>query len=217
VTQRPLLIGVAGGTGSGKTTLAQRIEAALPDDVTVLEQDSYYRDRSHLSPAERANVNYDEPAALENDLLAAHLAALRAGRTIATPEYDFSTHTRRPDQRTIAPRPIIVVEGILLFAVPELREAFDLRIFVDTDDDIRLMRRIRRDLVDRGRDIADIERQYHDTVRPMHLLHVAPSKRFAHLIVPEGGENAEALDVIVGRLRYLVLDATRSRSVMPPG
>ena len=216
MSRKPLLIGVAGGTGSGKTTLAQRIEAALPKDVTVLEQDSYYRDRSHLSAAERASVNYDEPAALENDLLAAHLAALKAGHTIESPEYDFATHTRRAHHHRIVPSSIIVVEGILLFAVQELREAFDLRIFVDTDDDIRLMRRIRRDLVDRGRDIADIERQYHDTVRPMHLLHVAPSKRFAHLIVPEGGENAEALDVIVGRLRYLVLDATRALSEPPP-
>jgi uridine kinase len=213
VTRPPLLIGIAGGTGSGKTTLAQRIEAALPRDVTMLEQDSYYRDRSHLAPAERVNVNYDEPAALENDLLAAHLAALRAGLAVDSPEYDFATHTRRAVSRRIVPSPIIVVEGILLFAVPELRDVFDLRIFVDTDDDIRLMRRLRRDLVERGRDIADIERQYHDSVRPMHLLHVAPSKRFAHLVVPEGGENAEALDVIVGRLRYLVLDAsTRSDS-----
>jgi uridine kinase len=203
-----LLIGIAGGTGSGKTTLAQRIEAALPNDVTVLEQDNYYRDRSHLAPSERSLINYDEPAALENDLLAAHLAALRSGETVEAPDYDFSTHTRRRSGRRVPPCPIVVVEGILLFAVRELREAFDLRIFVDTDDDIRLMRRIRRDILERGRDIAEIERQYHDTVRPMHLLHVAPSKRFAHLIVPEGGENAEALDVIVGRLRYLVLDAT---------
>jgi uridine kinase len=208
MNRKSLLIGIAGGTGSGKTTLAQRIEAALPNDVTMLEQDSYYRDRSHLAPAERVNVNYDEPAALENDLLAAHLTALRGGQTVESPEYDFATHTRRRETRRIAPSPIVVVEGILLFAVPELRNAFDLRIFVDTDDDIRLMRRIRRDIVVRGRAIDDIERQYHDTVRPMHLLHVAPSKRFAHLIVPEGGENAEALDVIVGRLRYLVLDAS---------
>jgi uridine kinase len=205
------LIGIAGGTGSGKTTLAQRIVAALPDDVTLLEQDSYYRDRSHLAASERALVNYDEPAAVENDLLVQHLAALRAGSAVDTPEYDFATHTRRPLTRRVTPSPVIVVEGILLFAVPELRDSFDLRIFVDTDDDIRLMRRIRRDIVDRGRAIADIERQYYGTVRPMHLLHVAPSKRQAHLIVPEGGENAEALDVIVGRLRYLVLDA-RSRA-----
>ncbi|HEV8551724.1 MAG TPA: uridine kinase [Polyangiaceae bacterium] len=206
-----VLIGIAGGTGSGKTTLAQRIVAALPDDVTLLEQDSYYRDRSHLPPAERVSVNYDEPAALENDLLTAHLGSLRAGHGIDSPEYDFATHTRRSASRRIEPAPVVVVEGILLFAVPALRDAFDLRIFVDTDDDIRLMRRIRRDIIDRGRDIADIERQYYGTVRPMHLLHVAPSKRFAHLIVPEGGENNEALDVIVGRLRYLVLDA-RSRA-----
>jgi uridine kinase len=208
VTRGSLLIGIAGGTGSGKTTLAQRIVAALPNDVTLLEQDSYYRDRSHLAPAERVDVNYDEPAALENDLLASHLAALRAGLAIESPEYDFATHTRHVATRRIEPAPIVVVEGILLFAVPELRDVFDLRIFVDTDDDIRLMRRIRRDLVERARDIADIEHQYYGTVRPMHLLHVAPSKRFAHLIVPEGGENAEALDVIVGRLRYLVLDAS---------
>jgi len=206
-----LLIGIAGGTGSGKTTLAQHIVAALPNDVTLLEQDSYYRDRSHLSPAERVDVNYDEPAALENDLLASHLAELRAGRAIESPAYDFATHTRVAVKRRVEPAPVVVVEGILLFAVPELRDVFDLRIFVDTDDDIRLMRRIRRDIIDRGRDVADIEHQYHRTVRPMHLLHVAPSKRFAHLIVPEGGENPEALDVIVGRLRYLVMDAS-SRS-----
>jgi uridine kinase len=204
-----LLIGIAGGTGSGKTTLAQRIVAALPNDVTLLEQDSYYKDRSHLPPAERVHVNYDEPAALENELLARHLGGLRAGQGVDSPEYDFATHTRRAATRRVEPSPVVVVEGILLFAVAELRNVFDLRIFVDTDDDIRLMRRIRRDIVDRGRDIGDIERQYYDTVRPMHLLHVAPSKRFAHLIVPEGGENAEALDVIVGRLRYLVLDASR--------
>jgi len=205
-TPSTLLIGIAGGTGSGKTTLAKRIAVALPNHVTLLEQDSYYRDRSHLAPAERVDVNYDEPAALENDLLAAHLRALRAGQAVESPQYDFATHTRRTTTRRLEPSPVVVVEGILLFAVREIREAFDLRIFVDTDDDIRLMRRIRRDIVDRGRDIGDIEHQYHGTVRPMHLLHVAPSKRFAHLIVPEGGENAEALDVIVGRLRYLVMD-----------
>jgi uridine kinase len=202
----PLLLGIAGGTGSGKTTLAERIGAALAGDVTVLEHDGYYRDRSHLPPAERNHLNYDEPNALENDLLVEHLAALRAGRAVEVPRYDFATHTRRPERRHVAPARIVVVEGILLFAVPELRAAFDLRIFVDTDDDIRLMRRIRRDLVDRGREIGAVETQYYGSVRPMHLMHVAPSKRFAHLIVPEGGENAEALDVIVGRLRYLLLD-----------
>ncbi len=211
----PLVIGIAGGTGSGKTTLAQGIVAALPSDVALLEQDSYYRDRSHLTAAERAQVNYDEPAALENDLLVAHLGALRSGNAIEIPEYDFATHTRAGKTRRIEPSKVIVVEGMLLFAVPELRAVFDLRIFVDTDDDIRLMRRIRRDLVERAREIADIERQFHGTVRPMHLLHVAPSKRFAHLIVPEGGENAEALGVIVGRLRYLVLGEGPQYSARP--
>ena len=199
-----LFIGIAGGTGSGKTTLARRIARALPDSVAILEHDWYYRDRSGVAPAERLGLNYDEPAALENELLAHDLATLDSGVAAECPQYDFSTHTRAARTIRVEPARIVVVEGILLFAVPVLRDAFDLRIFVDTDDDIRLMRRIRRDIVERGRDIDAIEAQYRSTVRPMHLLHVAPSKRYAHLIVPEGGENAEALDVIVGRLKYLL-------------
>jgi len=199
-----LLIGIAGGTGSGKTTLAQRITRALPGGVVIIEHDWYYRDRSGVPAAERSGLNYDEPAALDNDLLARDLSTLRSGVAVECPQYDFSTHTRFAKTLRIEPARIVVVEGILLFAVPILRDSFDLRIFVDTDDDIRLMRRIRRDIVDRGRDIEAIEAQYYATVRPMHLLHVAPSKRFSHLIVPEGGENAEALDVIVGRLKYLL-------------
>jgi uridine kinase len=203
-TQETLLIGIAGGTGSGKTTLAQHIARALAGSVAILEHDWYYRDRSSVAPAERLGLNYDEPAALENELLARDLATLESGSAVECPQYDFSTHTRASATVRIEPARIVVVEGILLFAVPVLRNAFDLRIFVDTDDDIRLMRRIRRDIVERGRDIDAIEAQYRGTVRPMHLLHVAPSKRHAHLIVPEGGENAEALDVIVGRLKYLL-------------
>lgn len=204
MTRAPLVIGIAGGTGSGKTTLAQRLREELGDDVSLIEHDWYYRDRSGLPEAERENVNYDEPAALDNALLAAHLAELRAGNTVRCPQYDFATHTRRQTTREVAPSRIVAVEGILLFAIPELCTAFDLRIFVDTDDDIRLLRRIRRDIVERQRDIASIQSQYYATVRPMHLLHVAPSKRQAHLVVPEGGENAQALDVIVGRLKYLL-------------
>jgi uridine kinase len=201
----PLLIGIAGGTGSGKTTLAARLRAELGDDVAMLEHDWYYRDRSAVPQAERASINYDEPEALDNALLVEQLAALRAGRAIECPQYDFATHTRKVSTRSVAPARIVAVEGILLFAIPELCSAFDLRIFVDTDDDIRLMRRIARDIVERKRDIASIQDQYYGSVRPMHVLHVAPSKRQAHLVVPEGGENAEALDVIVGRLKYLLL------------
>jgi uridine kinase len=201
----PLVIGIAGGTGSGKTTLAKRLRSELGQEVAMLEHDWYYLDRSGLSPSEREAVNYDEPAALDNSLLVRHLSELRAGRAVECPQYDFATHTRSAATMPVAPRRIVAVEGILLFAIPELCQAFDLRIFVDTDDDIRLLRRIQRDLVDRKRDIASIQNQYYSSVRPMHLLHVAPSKRLAHLVVPEGGDNAPALDVIIGRLRYLLL------------
>ncbi len=201
----PLVVGIAGGTGSGKSTLAARLVSELAGDVALLEHDWYYRDRSSLPISEREEVNYDEPAALDNALLAQHLAELRAGRAVECPEYDFASHTRRTATRRVEAASIVAVEGILLFAIPELCEAFDLRIFVDTDDDIRLLRRITRDLVDRQRDIVSIEHQYYATVRPMHVLHVAPSKRHAHLVVPEGGENAQALDVIVGRMKYLLL------------
>jgi uridine kinase len=199
-----LVIGIAGGTGSGKTTLSARIVEALEGHVSFIQQDWYYRDRSGISEREREAINYDEPDAIENELLARDLEHLKRGSAVACPQYDFATHTRASATRRIPAARIIVVEGILLFAVPELRGLFDLRIFVDTDDDIRLMRRIRRDILERDRDIASVEQQYYESVRPMHLLHVAPSRRFAHLIVPEGGENPEALDVIVGRLKYLI-------------
>jgi uridine kinase len=201
----PLVLGIAGGTGSGKTTLAKRLVSELAGEVALLEHDWYYRDRSGLPLSEREDVNYDEPDALDNSLLAQHLAELRAGRAVECPQYDFATHTRRTTTRRVEAASIVAVEGILLFAIPELCAAFDLRIFVDTDDDIRLLRRITRDIVDRKRDIASIQHQYYATVRPMHVMHVAPSKRQAHLVVPEGGENAQALDVIVGRLKYLLL------------
>ncbi|HVU01991.1 MAG TPA: uridine kinase [Polyangiaceae bacterium] len=201
----PLLIGIAGGTGSGKTTVAERLVAALPASAAVLVQhDWYYRDRSHLSKAERDAVNFDEPAALENDVLVKDLLALKSGQGVDCPSYDFSRHARRPEPRHVAPHPIVICEGILLFAVPSVRDAFDLRLFVDTPDDIRLLRRIRRDLEERGRDIASVDAQYRATVRPMHLLHVEPSRAHAHLIIPEGGDNTHALDVVVGRLLHLL-------------
>jgi len=200
-----LIIGIAGGTGSGKTTLARKLIEALPDQkASLIEHDWYYRDRSHLTPPERALVNFDEPDALENDLLLTHLRALKAGSPASCPQYDFATHTRRALFRQVQPRPVVVVEGILLFAVSSLRDCFDLRIFVDTDDDIRLLRRLKRDLTERGRDVDSIEAQYYGSVRPMHHLHVVPSRRHAHLIVPEGGENAPALEVIAGRLLQVI-------------
>jgi len=201
----PVFVGIAGGSGSGKSTLAEKIVAALPPDKALLVQyDSYYRDRSHLSPAERAGINFDEPDALEHGRLVSDLDALRAGRVVESPLYDFATHTRRPETRRLEPRRIVVVEGILLFAVPAVRDRFDLRLFVDTPDDVRLFRRIKRDLLKRGRDIQSIEAQYLGSVREMHERYVAPTRNFAHLIVPEGGKNTQALDVIVGKLLHLL-------------
>jgi uridine kinase len=200
-----VLVGIAGGTGSGKTTVAMKLVQAMPEGrAALIQHDWYYRDRSHLDPAARERVNFDEPDALENDLLLTDLIALKTGREIECPQYDFATHTRRPERTPVPPRTIIIVEGILLFAVPTLRDVFDLRLFVDTDDDIRLLRRIRRDIEERGRDIHSIQAQYLQSVRPMHAQYVAPSRNAAHLIIPEGGENAHALDVIVGRLLYLL-------------
>ena len=202
---RPTLIGIAGGTGSGKTTVAVKLAEALPAErAALIQQDWYYRDRSHLDPAARALINFDEPDALETDLLLADLLALKAGRPVDCPQYDFGSHTRRAERRTILPRSIILVEGILLFAVAAVRDTFDLRLFVDTDDDVRLLRRVRRDIEERGRDIQSIESQYLGSVRRMHQQYVAPSRAHAHLIIPEGGENAPALEVIVGRLLYLL-------------
>ncbi len=196
-----LLVGIAGGTGSGKTTVAETIVRTLPPQRALLIQhDSYYRDRSHLTPAGRAAINFDEPDALENELLIEHLAALKAGRAVDCPQYDFATHTRRAEPRRLEPRPIVIVEGILIFAVPALCEAFELRLFVDTADDVRLLRRIKRDILERGRDIASIEAQYLGTVRRMHEQYVEPSKQHAHLLIPEGADHAAALDVVVGRL-----------------
>jgi len=204
-----MLIGIAGGTGSGKTTVALKLFQAVADRAALIQHDWYYRDRSHLTPAQRSLVNFDEPDALENDLLLADLLALKEERAVACPQYDFGTHTRRAERRPVPARPIVLVEGILLFAVPALRDVFDLRLFIDTDDDVRLLRRVRRDMEERARDLASIESQYLSTVRRMHQQHVAPSRAHAHLIIPEGGENVPALDVIVGRMLHLLDSAGR--------
>ena len=201
---KPFIIGIAGGTGSGKTTVATKIVESLVGSAIMIQHDWYYKEIAHLSLEERAIANFDEPAALDNALLATHLEKLHRGETVDCPQYDYTKHLRKPETLTLTPHPIIVVEGILLFAVEEVRRLFDLCLFVDTDDDIRLMRRIKRDILRRGRDIESIQSQYYETVRPMHKLHVEPSKRFAHVVIPEGGENKEAVDVIVGRMKYLI-------------
>jgi uridine kinase len=194
---RPFFVGIAGGTGSGKTTVARAIRAALPRGAcTILDHDAYYLDLAHLSIEERAKTNFDDPASLDNERLCLDLDQLRAGRAIEKPIYNFAAHTRRHETETIAPCEVIVVEGILVLAHPGLRERFDLRVFVDTDADLRILRRVRRDMEERGRTFGDIRSQYVDTVRPMHEQHVEPSRRFAHLIVPEGGENRVAIDAI---------------------
>jgi uridine kinase len=205
--QPPLVVGIAGGTGSGKTTVAHKLAASLPAGSCVtIEHDAYYRDQGHLTDAERAKINYDHPGSLESSLLAEHLRELRAGRGVDVPIYDFATHTRRYETRRVEPARVVIVEGILVFAEPELRDQLDIKIFVDTDADIRLMRRIRRDLEQRGRTFTSVRDQYYATVRPMHLEHVEPSKRWADLIVPEGGDNKIALDVMLGRLWRIALE-----------
>jgi uridine kinase len=198
---RPLVVGIAGGTGSGKTTVAAKLAAAMPNGRCVtIEHDAYYRDQAHLSPDDRAKTNYDHPNSLETSLLAEHLRELRADRAVDIPIYDFATHTRKRETRHVDPARVVIVEGILVFTDAALRELFDIKIFVDTDADIRLIRRIRRDLEHRGRTFQSVRDQYYATVRPMHLEHVEPSKRWADLIVPEGGDNKVALDVILGQL-----------------
>ncbi|HEY0476877.1 MAG TPA: uridine kinase [Kofleriaceae bacterium] len=204
---RSYVVGIAGGTGSGKTTVAHNLAAAMPAGRCILlEHDSYYRDQGHLPPEGREAINYDHPAALDSSLLALHLRELRDGRAVEVPIYDFATHTRRRETRTVQPARVIIVEGILVFTEPALREQMDIKIFVDTDADIRLMRRIRRDLEQRGRTFQSVRDQYYATVRPMHLEHVEPTKRWADLILPEGGDNRVALEILLGRLWRIVVD-----------
>jgi len=201
MVSRPFVVGIAGGTGSGKTTVAHKLASAMPAGRCVtIEHDAYYRDQGHLSPEERAKINYDHPGSLESSLLVEHLRELRGGRAVAVPVYDFATHTRRRETRTVEPARVIVVEGILVFTELELRDQMDIKIFVDTDPDIRLMRRIRRDLEQRGRTFQSVRDQYYATVRPMHIEYVEPTKRWADLIIPEGGDNRVALDVLLGQL-----------------
>ena len=202
---RPCILGVAGGTGSGKTTVVRSIlEAAGEDRIALIEQDSYYRDVDWRSEADLLQHNFDHPAAIDNDLLVAHLAALKAGHPVEVPIYDFVRHRRTSRTRRVLPLPVILLEGILIFAEPALRELLDFKIYVDTDADLRLIRRLGRDIAERGRSVKDVLRQYLETVRPMHLEFVEPSKRWADIIIPEGGENRVALEMVVARVEKLL-------------
>ena len=204
----PLVIGVAGGSGSGKTTVVSRILEALGDSrVPVLEHDRYYRDRNDLRLEERAALNYDHPDSLETDLMVRHVRELRAGRAVEAPVYDFARHARKEETETIAPGRALILEGILIFTDPDLRKLTDVKVFVDTDDDTRFIRRLQRDIAARGRTVQSVIDQYLGTVKPMHLEFVEPSKRYADVIIPQGGHNAVAIDMLLRLIRGLTSEA----------
>ncbi len=194
---KPLIIGVAGGSGSGKTTVVHHIIESLGEEnILLLQHDSYYRDLAHLTFEERTKQNFDHPSALETDLMIRHLKALKNGNQVEIPVYDFTKHLRKDETRTVKPRKIILIDGILIFTEKELRELMDIKLYVDTDDDIRLIRRIQRDIVERDRSLEKVLTQYQKFVRPMHLEFVEPTKRYADIIIPRGGENQVALDMV---------------------
>ncbi len=200
----PVVIGVAGGSGSGKTTVVRRIEESVGSgQVSVLDHDRYYRDRNDLRLEERAALNYDHPDSLETDLLVRHLLALRAGEAVEVPVYDFARHARQRATETFLPRRALIVEGILVFTDAALRDLMDVKVFVDTDDDIRFIRRLQRDISERGRTVTSVIEQYLGTVKPMHLEFVEPSKRYADIILPQGGHNTVAIDMLLTLIRSL--------------
>ena len=197
-----MIIGICGGTGSGKTTVANRIlESVNADDVAFIQQDSYYRNLKDLPLDYRRAVNFDHPDAIDNDLLVNHVRKLKAGEPFELPLYDFKTHTRLNETKLIEPTPIVIIEGILIFTDARLLEQMDIKVFVDTPDDIRFIRRLRRDIAERGRTIDSVIEQYLNTVRPMHMQFVEPSKRYADVIIPEGGHNLVSIDLISGKIR----------------
>ena len=201
----PIVIGIAGGTGSGKTTVANVIlERVGAQNIAFLAHDSYYRDLKDLPRAQRDLVNFDHPDSLETDLLVGQLERLRRWEAVEVPVYDFTIHSRTSQIRHLDPQPVVLVEGILVFAEPALRRLFDVKIYVDTDPDVRFIRRLKRDLVERGRTVDSVIQQYETTVRPMHLEFVEPSKRYADVIIPEGGLNTVAMDMVVARIESLL-------------
>ncbi|WP_289135492.1 uridine kinase [uncultured Brevibacillus sp.] len=203
----PVLIGVAGGSGSGKTTVAKELFRQFQNDsVTMIEQDSYYKDQSHLSADERALTNYDHPFAFDNDLLLAHLQELLAGRAIEKPIYDFKLHNRKEEKVKVDPKDVIILEGMLILEDTRIRDLMDIKVFVDTDADVRIIRRIARDIEERGRSLDSIVNQYLNVVRPMHLQFIEPTKRYADVIIPEGGYNRVALDLLSTKISNILLE-----------
>lgn len=214
----PVVIGIAGGTGSGKTTVARIIAASFrPGSVVILSHDSYYHDHSHLPEEERKNINYDHPSAFDTDLLIEHLLKLKAGISVERPDYDYKSHARKPNGVIVHPAEILVVEGILVLEHRRLRSLMDIKLFIDTDDDERFIRRLRRDVEERGRTLDSVITQYLSTVKPMHLEFVEPSKRHADVIIPEGAHNRVAIDLVVARIRAMLEErGLREREVGVP-
>ncbi|MGO1469649.1 MAG: uridine kinase [Tissierella sp.] len=201
----PILIGITGGTGSGKSTVSKEIFKTVPEkDIVIMEQDSYYKDQSDLSYNERIKTNYDHPSAFDNDLLVEHLKRLKAGKSIEKPIYDFENHNRKKETIIVEPKKIIILEGILILFEKEIRDLLDIKIFVDTDSDVRVIRRILRDIKERGRTLDSVILQYMETVRPAHLQFIEPSKRYADINIPEGGYNKVAIDLIVQKIKSIL-------------
>lgn len=202
---QPLIIGLAGGTGSGKTSVTRAVLNALPpESVAVLEHDSYYKDQSHLNPQERLKTNYDHPFAFDTPLLIQHLRALQRGQTINKPVYSFVEHTRLSETQLVHSRPVVILEGILILEDERIRDLLDIKVYVDTDADVRIIRRIIRDIRERGRTLESVVEQYLGVVRPMHLQFVEPTKRYADIIIPEGAENTVAIDILVSKILHLL-------------
>ena len=207
MSDSPLILGVAGGSGSGKTTVVENIVAGIgKEKILLIEHDSYYRDLSHLPLEDRKQQNFDHPSSLETELMIRHLSALRGGYKVDIPVYDFVAHTRTEKTIPASPKNIILIDGILIFSEPKLRNLMDIKLFVDTDDDVRLLRRLRRDILERGRNFNGVLNQYENFVRPMHLEFVEPSKRYADIIIPRGGENRVALEMVTALINGKLQD-----------